>query len=65
MSYELKQNLANRANYGSKRDLSKIKYLVIHYTSMMEIVMKQMENILHSPLILGIECDHSAYDHGS
>ena len=33
MSYELKQNLANRANYGSKRDLSKIKYLVIHYTS--------------------------------
>ena len=33
MAYELKQNLANRANYGSKRDLSKIKYLVIHYTS--------------------------------
>ena len=33
MSYELKQNLANRANYGSKRNLSKIKYLVIHYTS--------------------------------
>ena len=33
MSYELKQNLANKANYGSKRDLSKIKYLVIHYTS--------------------------------
>ena len=33
MSYELKQNLANRANYGSKRDLSKIKYLIIHYTS--------------------------------
>lgn len=33
MSYVLKQNLANRANYGSKRDLSKIKYLVIHYTS--------------------------------
>lgn len=33
MSYELKQNLANRANYGSKRDLSKIKYLVIHYTN--------------------------------
>ena len=33
MSYELKQNLANCANYGSKRDLSKIIYLVIHYTS--------------------------------
>ena len=29
MSYELKQNLANQANYGSKRDTSKIKYLVI------------------------------------
>lgn len=33
MSYVLKQNLANRANYGAQRDLSKIKYLVIHYTS--------------------------------
>ena len=33
MSYELKQNLANRANYGAQRDTSKIKYLVIHYTS--------------------------------
>ena len=33
MSYELKQNLANRANYGAQRDLSKIKYLIIHYTS--------------------------------
>lgn len=33
MSYELKQNLANRANYGTQRDTSKIKYLVIHYTS--------------------------------
>ena len=33
MAYELKQNLANKANYGSKRDASKIKYLVIHYTS--------------------------------
>lgn len=33
MSYEMKQRLANRANYGSKRDISKIKYLVIHYTS--------------------------------
>lgn len=33
MSYEIKKRLANRANYGSKRDISKIKYLVIHYTS--------------------------------
>ena len=33
MAYELKQNLANKSNYGSKRDISKIKYLVIHYTS--------------------------------
>ena len=33
MAYELKQNLANRANYGTQRDTSKIKYLVIHYTS--------------------------------
>lgn len=33
MTYELKQNLANRANYGTQRDTSKIKYLVIHYTS--------------------------------
>lgn len=33
MSYVLKKNLANQTNYGGKRDLSKIKYLVIHYTS--------------------------------
>lgn len=33
MTYELKQNLANSANYGAQRDLSKIKYLIIHYTS--------------------------------
>ena len=33
MSYVMKERLANKANYGSKRDLSKIKYLVIHYTS--------------------------------
>ena len=33
MSYVMKEHLANKANYGSKRDLSKIKYLVIHYTS--------------------------------
>lgn len=28
----MKENLANRANYGSKRSLSKIKYIVVHYT---------------------------------
>ena len=33
MSYILKTNLANRANYGSKRNTSKIKYLVFHATS--------------------------------
>ena len=37
MSYELKQNLANRANYGAQRDLSKIKYLIIHYTSIQSL----------------------------
>ena len=47
MSYELKQNLANRANYGSKRDLSKIKYLVIHYTNNDG----DMENILLEKLL--------------
>ena len=33
MGYIMKEHLANKANYGSKRDLSKIKYLIIHYTS--------------------------------
>ena len=33
MSYVMKEHLANKANYGSKINLSKIKYLVIHYTS--------------------------------
>lgn len=28
----IKQNLSNRNNYGGKRSLSKIKYIVIHYT---------------------------------
>ena len=46
MSYVMKEHLANKANYGSKRDLSKIKYLVIHYTSNDGDRMKQMENIL-------------------
>jgi N-acetylmuramoyl-L-alanine amidase CwlA len=32
MSYTLKTNLANKNNYGSKRDTSDIKYIVIHYT---------------------------------
>lgn len=29
---EIKTNLANKSNYGGRRDTSKIKYLVIHYT---------------------------------
>ena len=33
MSYTFKKRLANRANYGSQRVLSKIKYIVIHYTA--------------------------------
>ena len=33
MAYVLKNRLANRANYGSKRVLSKIKYIVVHYTA--------------------------------
>lgn len=33
MSYVFKTNIANRANYGSKRSTSNIKYLVYHYTS--------------------------------
>lgn len=33
MAYVLKNRLANRANYGSKRALSKIKYIVVHYTA--------------------------------
>ena len=32
MAYEFKTNIANKANYGAKRQLSKIKYIVIHYT---------------------------------
>lgn len=32
MSYIFKTKLANRNNYGNKRDLNQIKYLVIHYT---------------------------------
>lgn len=33
MAYTLKKRLANKANYGSKRVLSSIKYIVIHYTA--------------------------------
>ena len=33
MAYTFKKRLSNRANYGSKRVLSSIKYIVIHYTA--------------------------------
>ena len=33
MAYVFKKRLANRANYGSKRALGSIKYVVIHYTA--------------------------------
>lgn len=33
MSYNLKVNIANKNNYGDKRSLSDIKYIVIHYTA--------------------------------
>lgn len=33
MSYTFKTNIANKANYGSARNTSKIKYIVIHYTA--------------------------------
>ena len=33
MTYVLKTNLAAKANYGSSRSTSKIKYLVIHFTA--------------------------------
>lgn len=33
MAYTLKTNLANKSNYGGKRNTSKIKYLVFHATS--------------------------------
>lgn len=32
MAYTMKTNLANKNNYGSKRDTKDIKYIVIHYT---------------------------------
>lgn len=33
MTYILKKNLANRANYGWKRNVKDIKYIVIHFTA--------------------------------
>ena len=33
MRYKFKINLANKANYGNKRPLSSIKYIVFHFTS--------------------------------
>lgn len=33
MAYTFKKRLANRANYGSKRSIGNIKYIVIHYTA--------------------------------
>lgn len=33
MSYAMKTNLANKSNYGGKRNTSDIKYIVIHYTA--------------------------------
>ena len=32
MAYTLKTKLANKANYGAKRSLDKIKYIVLHFT---------------------------------
>lgn len=32
MAYIMKENLANRANYGNKRSTAAIKYIVVHYT---------------------------------
>ena len=33
MACELKTQLANKNNYGAKRDISSIKYIVVHYTA--------------------------------
>lgn len=33
MAYTLKKNLANKKNYGNKRNTSSIKYIVIHFTA--------------------------------
>lgn len=33
MAYKLKKKIANKKNYGSKRKISSIKYIAIHYTA--------------------------------
>ena len=33
MSYTMKKKLANKSNYGAKRTVDKIKYIVLHYTA--------------------------------
>lgn len=33
MAYTMKTNIASKSNYGNKRNLSSIKYIVIHYTA--------------------------------
>lgn len=33
MGYTMKTNIAHRSNYGAKRNTSKIKYIVIHFTA--------------------------------
>jgi len=33
MAYTMKTNIAHKSNYGAKRSLSQIKYIVIHYTA--------------------------------
>lgn len=32
MAYTMKEDIANKKNYGSKRSIEKIKYIVVHYT---------------------------------
>ena len=33
MGYVFKKNIANRGNYGDRRNTSNIKYIAVHYTS--------------------------------
>ena len=33
MGYVFKKNIANRSNYGDRRNTSNIKYIAVHYTS--------------------------------
>ena len=46
MSYVMKEHLANKANYGSKRDLSKIKYLVIIFSQRNKPYLSSLYNFL-------------------